>query len=72
MSRRWRMIHGRTHSRGAEDAEARGEMPLTRATDEVYRSLECKKHGVTRKVVCAFLQKQCRCGWHHVAAPPGQ
>ncbi len=69
MSRRWRMIHGRMHSRAAEQAEAHGEMPLTRATSEVYHSLECKKHRVTRKMVRDFLEKHCCCGWHHVAGP---
>jgi len=41
MTKRWSMVHGNTHSRNAREAEERGEMPLTRAIDAVYVSLEC-------------------------------
>jgi hypothetical protein len=44
-------------------------MPLTRAIDAVYASLECKKHGVSRRKVREFLEKNCGCGAHHVAGP---
>ena len=46
MARRWRKVHGHTHSRNAREAEARGEMPISRAVEAVYASLECKKHKV--------------------------
>jgi hypothetical protein len=66
---RWRSVHGNTHSRNAEDAEDRGEMPLTRAVEEIYVELECKKHKVSRRRVREFLEKHCYRGWHHVAGP---
>jgi len=69
MGKRWRMIHGYTHSRCAVGAEEYGEMPLTRAIEAVYTSLECKKHKVSRRKVHEFLQRHCGCGWHHVAGP---
>lgn len=69
MSRRWRMVHGYTHSRNARAAEGRGEMPLTRAIEAVYAALECKKHRVSRRKVREFLLKHCYRGWHHVAGP---
>jgi hypothetical protein len=71
MARRWRMVHGYTHSRNAREAEERGEMPLTRAVREVYESLECKKHKVSLRKVREFLEKHCQRGWHHVAGPNG-
>ena len=71
MSRRWRMVHGNTHSQGAEEAEVRGEMPITRAVDTVYTSLECKRYKVSRRKVKEFLEANCDCGWHHVAGPNG-
>jgi hypothetical protein len=69
MGRRWRFVHGRTHSWGAREAEDRGEMPLTRAIEAVYVNYECKKHKVSRRMVREFLLKHCRRGWHHVAGP---
>lgn len=71
MGRRWRMVHGHTHSRSAEDAEGRGEMPLGRAVEAVYVGLECKSHGVSRRSVRASLERECGAGWHHVAGPGG-
>jgi hypothetical protein len=71
MPKRWKMVHGYTHSRGASEAEARGEMPITRAVEVVYAALECKKHKVTKRAVRDFLENQCRRGWHHVAGPNG-
>lgn len=71
MGRRWRMVHGQTHSRGARAAEEAGEMPLTRAVDAVYAALECKQHGVSRRKVREFLEAHCVRGWHHVAGPNG-
>jgi hypothetical protein len=71
MGKRWRMVHGHTHSRGAEDAEDNGELPLTRAVEAVYMSLECKKRRVSRRQVREFLGQNCSCGWHHVAGPGG-
>ena len=44
-------------------------MPLTRAVETVYTSLECKKHRVSRRKVREFLIKHCYRGWHHVAGP---
>lgn len=66
---RWKMIHGGTHSRAAWEAEQRGELPLTRAVEAVYKALECKKHKVSRRKVREFLLEHCHCGWHHVAGP---
>ena len=71
MGRRWKFVHGKTHSFNASEAEARGEMPLTRAIEAVYTSLECKKHKVSRRKVREFLEKNCYCGWHHIAGPNG-
>jgi hypothetical protein len=71
MGRRWGMVHGNTHSQGAGKAHSRGEMPITRAVDEVYKSLDCKKHGVSRRRVREFLEEHCGRGWHHVAGPNG-
>jgi hypothetical protein len=65
------MVHGNTHSRGAEEAEGSGELPLTRAIEAVYVSLECRKHKVSRRKVREFLVANCACGWHHVAGPYG-
>ena len=59
MAKRWRMVHGYTHSRNARESEERGEMPLTRAIDAVYISLECKKLKVSRQKVREFLEKYC-------------
>ena len=69
MGRRWRTIHGYMHSRNAREAEERGEMPMTRAVEAVYASLECKKHKVSKRKVREFLEKHCGRGWHHVAGP---
>jgi hypothetical protein len=71
MRKRWRLVHGYTHSRAAREAEERGEMPLTRAVEAVYAGLECKKHRVSRRRVREFLSKHCNRGWHHVAGPNG-
>ena len=71
MARRWRMVHGYTHSQNARASEERGEMPLTRATQAVYASLDCKKHKVSRIAVREFLKQHCTRGWHHVAGPNG-
>jgi hypothetical protein len=71
MSRRWKFVHGKTHSFNASDAEARGEMPITRAIDAVYKSLDCKKLKISRRRVREFLEKNCYSGWHHVAGPNG-
>jgi len=71
MGRQWRMVHGNTHSQNAQEAERRGEMPLTRAIEIVYVSLDCKKHKISRRQVREFLQKHCERGWHHVAGPNG-
>lgn len=69
MGRRWRTVHGQMRSRNARESEAHDEMPLTRAIEAVYTSLECKKHGVSRRKVREFLETHCRCGAHHVAGP---
>jgi hypothetical protein len=50
------MVHGQTHSRNAFAVEERGEMPITRAVEAVYVSLECKKYKVPRREVRAFLE----------------
>jgi hypothetical protein len=71
MGKRWRTVHGYTHSRAARDSEDRGEMPLTRAVEAVYKALECKKQRVSRRKVREFLEKHCGRGWHHVAGPNG-
>jgi len=71
MARRRRMVHGNTHSQSATEAESRGELPITRAVEEVYASLECQKHGVSRTTVREFLKENCKRGWHHVAGPDG-
>jgi hypothetical protein len=65
------MVHGQTHSRNAFAAEQRGEMPITRAVEAVYLSLECKKYKVSRRKVREFLERHCQRGWHHVAGPNG-
>lgn len=69
MGRRWRFVHGRTHSRKARAVEEAGEMPLTRAVEAVYASLDCKRHKVSRRKVREFLMANCYRGWHHVAGP---
>ena len=69
MVKRWRMVHGNTHSLAAQEAEAGGEMPLTRAVETVYKALDCKTHNVSRRRVREFLEKYCSRGWHHVAGP---
>ena len=63
------MVHGSMHSRNAREAELRGELPITRAVEVTYKALECKKLGISRRVVREFLEKNCRAGWHHVAGP---
>jgi hypothetical protein len=68
---RWKFVHGSTHSKAASEVEVRGEMPLTRAVEAVYSSLECKKHKIFRRKVREFLQAHCEAGWHHVAGPNG-
>ena len=55
MAKRWRMVHGDTHSRNARAAEEQGEMPLTRAVEAVYAALECKEHKVSRRKVRDYL-----------------
>ena len=67
MGRRWKTVHGNTHSRNAREAEGRGEMPITRAVEEVYTKFECKKHRVSRRKVREYLEAHCYRGWHHVA-----
>ena len=71
MAKRWRMVHGDTHSRNARAAEEQGEMPLTRAVEAVYAALECKEHKVSRRKVRDYLARNCGRGWHHVAGPNG-
>ena len=71
MGRRWKTVHGKTHSWNAQDAESRGEMPITRAVEEVYTKFECKKHRVSRRKVREYLEANCRRGWHHVAGYNG-
>lgn len=71
MNKRWKFIHGKTRSFNALDAEARGEMPLTRAIEAVYKSLDCKKRKISRRRVREFLEKNCYAAWHHVAGPNG-
>jgi hypothetical protein len=44
-------------------------MPISRAVDEVYKSMECKSIGISRREVQEFLMQHCACGWHHVAGP---
>ena len=56
-------------SRKARGPDEHGKMLLTRAIEAVYASLECKKHGVSRRKVREFLEKNCGCGAHHVAGP---
>jgi hypothetical protein len=65
------MVHGNMRSRNAQEAEEHAEMPLTRAVEAVYKSLECKKNRVSRHKIRAFLMQYCGCGWHHVAGPHG-
>ena len=67
MGRRWKTVHGKTHSWNAQEAEGRGEMPITRAVEAVYTALECKKHRVSRRKVREYLEAHCYRGWHHVA-----
>jgi hypothetical protein len=71
MAKRWRFIHGYTHSLAACEAEERNEMPLTRAVEAVYKSLDCKREKISRRKVREFLEKTCYAGWHHVAGPNG-
>ncbi len=71
MCKRWKFVHGKTHSFNALDAEARGEMSLTRAIEAVYKSLDCKKLKISRRRVREFLEKNCYSAWHHVAGPNG-
>lgn len=71
MNKRWKMVHGKTRSFNALDAEAQGEMPLTRAIEVVYKSLDCKKLKISRQKVREFLKKNCYSAWHHVAGPNG-
>jgi hypothetical protein len=66
---RWKTVHGNSHSLAAEEAEERGEMPITRAVKTVYLACDCKRHGVTKTRVREFLQEHCNAGWHHVAGP---
>jgi len=46
-------------------------MPITRAVDEVYKSMDCKSRGISRREVREFLMHHCSRGWHHVAGPSG-
>lgn len=69
MAMRWRRVHGNARSQAAQEAEAAGEMPLTRAVAAVYAALECKKRRIPRRRVRKFLEANCGCGWHHVAGP---
>jgi hypothetical protein len=55
----------------AGSAEARGEMPISRAIEVVYKTMDCKSRGISRRVVREFLVKHCYRGWHHVAGPSG-
>ena len=71
MGSRWKMVHGKTHSFNAIEAEERGEMPITRAIEAIYKSFDCKQRKISRKKVREFLEKNCYCGWHHIAAPNG-
>jgi len=71
MGKQWRTVHGYMHSRNAGEAELRGELPITRAIEVIYKDLECKKLGIPRRVVQEFLKKNCSAGWHHVAGPNG-
>jgi hypothetical protein len=65
------MIHGNIRSLAAQEAEAQGKYPLTRAIETIYKSLDCKNHKISRRKVREFLQNKCCCGWHHVAGPNG-
>jgi hypothetical protein len=65
------MVHGNMRSRNAQEAEEHAEMPLTRAVEAVYKSLECKKHKVSQRQVREFLEQYCGRGWHHIAGPNG-
>lgn len=69
MSKRWKMVHGNKHSRNAGLAESNGEMPITRAIEVVYKSMDCKNRGISRRVVREFLMQHCPRGWHHVSGP---
>lgn len=71
MSRRWRMVHGKTHSWGASEAEKREEYPITHAVEAVYRHYDCKQRGIPKRVVRQFLEEHCNRGWHHVAGKNG-
>jgi hypothetical protein len=71
MARRWRLVHGNTHSRAACEAETRGEMSLTRAVEDVYVKLDCKRRKISRRLLADFLEEHCSRGWHHVAGPNG-
>jgi hypothetical protein len=71
MPKRWKMVHGNTHSRNAQSSEAGGEMPITRAVDAVYKSMDCKSSGISRREVREFLVRCCARGWHHIAGPSG-
>ena len=68
---RWRFVNGKTHSFNAIEAEERGEMPITRAVEAVYKTLECKNRKVSRRRVREYLEAHCNRGWHHVAGPNG-
>ena len=64
MRRRW--VNGKPRSINAEIAERVGKLPLTRAVDAVYRNYNCRKHGITRKVVRSVLEESWDGQWHHV------
>ncbi len=67
MAKRWKTVHGKTHSWNAMEAEQRGELPLTRAIEAVYKQLDCKKLRISRRRVRDFLKSHCCEGYHHVA-----
>lgn len=64
--RRWRWVNGKARSMNAEIAERSGKLPLTRAVDTVYHSYNCRRHGITRKVVRSLLESNWDGEWHHV------
>ena len=67
MKGRWKTVNGKTHSWNAIEAEQRGELPITRAVEEIYHRLNCKTLKIPRRRVREFLDAHCYAGYHHIA-----
>jgi hypothetical protein len=64
--RRWaRYGNGFSRSVSAEEAEAHGRLPLTRAVDAVYERYDCRGR-ITRSLIRSFLEQNWDGEWHHV------